>query len=84
MWIEILFTPSDILILKQDIVSCHTHLKGVIVCWSLIRKLGRQWHKWCDFDGHSFAFIAVELSAVTEDNRVLKQRIQTLESELKK
>lgn len=26
----------------------------------------------------------VELSAVTEDNRVLKQRIQTLESELKK
>lgn len=29
-------------------------------------------------------FVAVELSAVTEDNRVLKQRIQTLESELKK
>lgn len=29
-------------------------------------------------------FVPVELSAVTEDNKVLKQRIQILESELKK
>lgn len=28
--------------------------------------------------------VTVELSAVTDDNRILKQRIQILESELKK
>ena len=31
-----------------------------------------------------FFSITVELNAVTEDNKVLKQRIQILESELKK
>ena len=38
----------------------------------------------CCFQLYFCCFVVVELSAVTEDNKVLKQRIQTLESELKK